>query len=111
AEANRLILDRYGPPGVIVNEEMRIVQFRGQTGRFLEPAPGDASLSLLKMCREGLLHGLRTALQNAKKKDAPVRREGLRVKTNGDFINVTIEVVPISRANEGRHYWILVQDV
>ena len=74
------------PPGVIVNDELRIVQFRGQTGRFLEPAPGDASLNLLKMCREGLLHGLRTALQSAKKKDAPVRREGLRVKTNGDFV-------------------------
>src|SRR5262249_3862654 len=62
-EANRLILDRYAPPGVIVNDDMRIIQFRGQTGRFLEPAPGDASLNLLKMCREGLLHGLRTALQ------------------------------------------------
>ena len=41
----------------------RIVQFRGQTGAFLEPAPGEASLSLLKMAREGLLHGLRSALQ------------------------------------------------
>src|SRR5262245_51150213 len=110
-EANRLILDRYAPPGVIVNEEMRIIQFRGQTGRFLEPAPGDASLNLLKMCREGLLHGLRTALQTAKKKDEPVRREGLRVKTNGDFINVTVEVIPLLAANEGRHYLILFQDI
>jgi two-component system CheB/CheR fusion protein len=111
AEANRLILDRYGPPGVIVNEDLRIVQFRGQTGRFLEPAPGDATLNLLKMCREGLLHGLRTALQNAKKKDGPVRREGLTVKTNGDFVNVTVEVVPLAPIGEGRHYLILFQDV
>jgi two-component system CheB/CheR fusion protein len=111
AEANRLILDRYGPAGVIVNEELRIVQFLGQTGRFLEPAPGDASLNLLKMCREGLLHGLRTALQNAKKKDGPVRREGLRVKANGDFLTVTVEVVPLASIDEGRHYLILFQDV
>jgi two-component system CheB/CheR fusion protein len=110
-EANRLILDRYAPPGVIVNDDLRIIQFRGQTGRFLKPAPGDASLNLLKMCREGLLHGLRTALQTAKKKDEPVRREGLRVKTNGDFINVTVEVIPLLAANEGRHYLILFQDI
>jgi len=111
SEANRLILDRYAPAGVLVNEELRIIQFRGQTGRFLEPAPGDASLNLLKMCREGLLHGLRTALQAAKKKDEPVRREGLQVKTNGDYINVTIEVVPLVSPSEGRHYLILFQDI
>jgi two-component system CheB/CheR fusion protein len=111
AEVDRLILDRYAPPGVVVNEELRIVQFRGQTGRFLEPAPGDASLNLLKMCREGLLHGLLTALQTAKKKDAPVRREGLRVKTNGDFLNLAVEVIPLTPTGEGRHYLILFQDV
>ncbi|HEY2411542.1 MAG TPA: CheR family methyltransferase [Pirellulaceae bacterium] len=111
AEVNRLILERYTPPGVVVNDELRILQFRGQTGRFLEPAPGDASLNLLKMCREGLLHGLRTALQAAKKKDAPVRREGLRVKTNGDFVNLAVEVIPIAASGEGRHYLILFQDV
>src|SRR5262249_53150673 len=44
SEANRIVLDRFSPPGVIVNDELRIIQFRGQTGRFLEPAPGDASL-------------------------------------------------------------------
>jgi len=109
-EANRLILNHYSPPGVIVNDDMRIVHFRGQTGRFLEPAPGDASLNLLKMCREGLLHGLRTALQAAKKKDAPVRRDGLRVKANGDFINVAVEVVPLGPSAEGRHYLIMFRD-
>jgi two-component system CheB/CheR fusion protein len=111
SEANRLILDRYSPAGVIVNEELRIIHFRGQTGRFLEPAPGDASLNLLKMCREGLLHGLRTALTTAKKKDEPVRRGGLRAKTNGDFIEVTVEVIPLAAAEAGRHYLILFQDV
>jgi two-component system CheB/CheR fusion protein len=111
AEATRLLLDRYSPPGVLVNEDLRIVQFRGQTGRFLEPAPGDASLNLLKMCREGLLHGLRTAIQNAKKQDGPVRREGLKVKHNGDFVHVTVEVVPLNPPGEGRHYLILFRDI
>jgi two-component system CheB/CheR fusion protein len=110
-EANRILLDRYTPPGVIVNEDMQIIQFRGQTGRFLEPASGDASLNLLKMCREGLLHGLRMAIQNAKKKDAPARREGLRIKTNGHFLDVAVEVIPLEPTGEGRHYLVLFQDV
>jgi two-component system CheB/CheR fusion protein len=110
-EVNRVILDRYSPPGVIVNDDLRIVRFLGQTGRFLEPASGDASLNLLKMCREGLLHGLRTALQNAKKIDAPVRRDGLRVKTNHHYVSVAIEVLPLMPTAEGRHFLILFQDV
>lgn len=109
-EANRLVLDRYSPSGVIVNEDMRIVQFRGQTGRFLEPAPGDASLNLLKMCREGLLHGLRTAIQNSKKSDAATRRDGLQVKVNGQAINVAVDVIPLDSAGENRHYLVLFQD-
>ena len=55
-----MLLDRYAPPGVVVDEDLQIVQFRGQTGPYLEPAPGDPSLNLLKMAREGLLHGLRS---------------------------------------------------
>src|SRR5207248_8711837 len=62
-EANRFIQERYAPPGVIVDQDLQIVQFRGQTGAFLEPAPGDPSMNVLKMAREGLLHPLRSALQ------------------------------------------------
>jgi two-component system, chemotaxis family, CheB/CheR fusion protein len=108
-EANQLVLDRFAPPGVIVNEELQIVQFRGQTGIFLEPAPGDASLSLLKMCREGLLYGLRTALQAAQKREGSVRKDGLRVKANGGFREVSLEVLPLG-SGHGKHYLVLFED-
>jgi two-component system CheB/CheR fusion protein len=66
-EANRLILDRFSPPAVILDSDFQIVQFRGHTGPFLEPAPGDASLNVLKMAREGLLYGLRAAMNEARR--------------------------------------------
>jgi two-component system, chemotaxis family, CheB/CheR fusion protein len=50
-EATRLLLSRYAPPGVLVDGDLHIVQARGHTGPFLELAPGDASLHLLKMTR------------------------------------------------------------
>jgi two-component system CheB/CheR fusion protein len=53
-EADRLILGRYAPAGVVVNAEMEIVQFRGKTGAYLEATPGTASFDLFKMAREGL---------------------------------------------------------
>ena len=38
-EADRLVLARYGPPGVIVNGDLEILHFRGHTSPYLEPSP------------------------------------------------------------------------
>lgn len=112
AEANRQILDRYGPPGVIVDDEFQITQFRGKTGAFLEPAPGDAALSLnlLKMARDGLLHGLQTALYGARMADKPIRKEGLRVHSHGQMREVDVQVIPLQLPGESRHYLVLFEE-
>jgi two-component system, chemotaxis family, CheB/CheR fusion protein len=108
-EADRLILERYGPAGVVVNADMEIVQFRGKTGLYLEPTPGAASLNLLRMAREGLASALRQAIQRAAKSSGPARAEGLRVKVNGGIREVSIEVIPLAATGEeeSRHHLIL----
>lgn len=100
-EADRIELDRYAPPGVIVDDDLQIVQFRGQTGTFLEPAPGDPSMSLVRMAREGLLHGVRTAFQAARKTNAPARKDGLKVKRDGGWQDVGVEVIPLAGSGRG----------
>jgi len=105
-EANRVIQERYAPPGVIVDANLQIVQFRGQTGAFLEPAPGDPSMSVLKMARDGLLQGLRAAIQEARRTRIAVRKGGLRVRANGGWRNVEVEVIPLS-LNERPHFLVL----
>src|SRR5262249_29013180 len=84
-EADRLLLARYIPASVLINAQLEIVQFRGDTGPYLAPSPGRASLNLLKMLREGLLVAVRGAIYKAKREDVPVREEGLRVKSNGGY--------------------------
>lgn len=94
-EADRVLLTRFAPPGVLVSSELEILQYRGDIGPYLSPAPGKASLSLLKMLREGLLVGVRGAVVRAGKEQSLVREEGLRVKTKAGYQEVTIEVIPI----------------
>jgi hypothetical protein len=79
---------------------MQIVQFRGQTGAFLEPAPGEASLNLLKLAKEGLLYGLRTALLTARKTRNSVRKDGLQVRSGSGWTPVSLEIIPL--ATSGR---------
>jgi two-component system CheB/CheR fusion protein len=109
-EANRIILARFSPPGVIVDNDLKIVQFRGQTGQFLEPAPGEASFNLLKMAREGLLHALRTTVHEARKNETEARKEDIRFKADGGISDVTLSVTPLGiNSADGRHFLILFE--
>jgi len=94
-EADRVLLTKFAPPGVLISAEFEILKYCGDTGPYLAPAPGKASLNLLKMLREGLHVGLNAAILRSAKEGAPVREEGLQVKSNGGYHEVAVEVIPI----------------
>jgi two-component system, chemotaxis family, CheB/CheR fusion protein len=106
ADVTRLIVSRYGPPAVVVDGAYQIVQTRGKTGAFLELATGEASLNVLKLAREGLMHGLRSALQEARRTLKPTRREALVVRANGSTREVDVHVMPVGDLNEAPHYLV-----
>jgi two-component system CheB/CheR fusion protein len=108
-EATRLILEQYGPPGVIVNSTMQIVQFRGHTGRYLEAASGEPSLDLLKMARNGLLHPLRTTVQAAQRKGRVARRDHVQIQSNGGWTEISLRVVPLA-TSRGEHFLVLFEE-
>ncbi|MBK8200776.1 MAG: PAS domain-containing protein [Bdellovibrionales bacterium] len=95
-EADRLILSKFAPPSVVINGNFEILQFRGRTVPFLEPANGQPSLNLLKMARPELLASLRSTIQSVKKENKPVRREGLHFDVDGQYIRVDIEALPVN---------------
>jgi two-component system, chemotaxis family, CheB/CheR fusion protein len=110
-EADRVMLARLAPPGVLINEAMEILQFRGRTSSYLEPPSGAASFNILKMAREGLLADLRAAIHAARKSEDPVRREGIRVKTNGGFSTIDLEIIPFTTPQKERYQLVLFHDV
>ena len=75
---------------------MEILQFRGQTGSFLQPAPGEPQNDLIKMARPGLLAALRAAIAQAKKDMAPVRRTGVEVDQDGITRTCNLVVLPFT---------------
>ena len=97
-EAERVIIARYGPPGVVVDPDLEILQFRGDTSPFVAPAPGRPSLNLMKMLREGLVAPVRAAMQRARREDMTIREEGLRVKSGGTWRDVDVVVIPLKGA-------------
>jgi two-component system, chemotaxis family, CheB/CheR fusion protein len=95
-QADRIVLTGFSPAGVIINKHFNVLQFRGRTGLFLEHPHGEASFDLLKMAREGLVPDLRTAISKAIKEGGRVRREQVRVRQEGHWLNCSLEVVPFN---------------
>jgi two-component system, chemotaxis family, CheB/CheR fusion protein len=107
-EADRAILSQYAPPGVIIDDEQTIVHFRGQTGLFLEPSPGAASLNILRMAREGLRLELRSSINRAKSTGAPVHRNRLQFSVNEKQCQVNITVLPILNESSKQHWQVVL---
>jgi len=95
-EADHLILSKYDHAGVVVNANMEILQFRGDTSSYLRNTPGTPSFNLLKMVREGLAAELRLAIDKAKQDKRPFKKTGLRMKYKTEFKSVFIEVNPLN---------------
>lgn len=110
-EADRMLLARYGPAGVVVDEQLSVLEFRGDTDPFLDHGHGKASLNLERLLRRGLLIDLREAIKDARRTDAPVRRRGLQVRYRQKLTSVSLEVIPIKgRAAAERCLLVLFED-
>jgi two-component system CheB/CheR fusion protein len=110
-EADRIVLGKYAPAGVVVDDELNILQFRGRVSAYLQPFSGMASLNLLKMTGEGLSSELRNSVQKARRDDSPVRREGLHIRGDAGVIELNFEVIPFKpRAGQARRYLILFEE-
>jgi len=115
-EFDRRLLSQYSPATVFINEDLEIIHTRGAVNRYLKLAPGRASLSILKMAREGLLLDLRNALTKAKKDNVTVRKQNIQIRNangngNGapDAIRViNFEVAPIHMGNLKELYFMIV---
>ncbi len=97
----------FAPPGVLVDANLQIVQFRGQTSPYLNPPTHSADFGLLAMAAEGVLLPLRTALEKAQRTLRPVRQHRVPVDDSGPLGHtVDIEVIPLIHLKD-LHYLVV----
>ena len=106
--ADQIVLSQYAPVGVVVNAQLDIVQFRGQTGAYLEPSPGQASLNVLSMVREELRLDLRTVIRQVKQSKAAVQKEGIRLKDGERTWQVRVDVIPLKPSPSNDDYFLIL---
>jgi two-component system CheB/CheR fusion protein len=103
--ATRTALERYAPPGFLVDEKGDVVQFRGDVSDFVAPASGEASLALPRLLSPELNVPVRTALIEARRTGKPVRRERVPL---GDR-RYALEVLPVGAEDLVPHFLVTLQ--
>ncbi|MGZ4814238.1 MAG: chemotaxis protein CheB [Terriglobales bacterium] len=106
-EADRILLARYAPPTVVVNEHMEIISTKGHTGPYLELPTGKASLNLLKMARPGLLFELQRAIEEASETGVDAVRTTVQVENGGSTNVINIRVTPFRTPLQAKHSFLV----
>ena len=95
SQAEQLLLQRYSPAAVLVNDQGDIVFISGRTGYYLELAAGKTNLNIFAMAREGLRYDLGAAFRKALRQKEAVIRRNVKVGANGvvQTVNLTVQTL------------------
>ncbi len=110
ATGQRLILEKYAPPSVIVDRRYSALYHFGPVDRYLRVPRGEASHDIISMAREGLRGRLRDVLDEALAGDGYGFVEGAIFERDGNSAMVNITVIPVPD-DEDRIFLVTFQEV
>jgi len=93
--AQRIVLEDFTPPAVLINASGDIIYISGRTGKFLELSTGKAAMNVFALARQGLGIELASAVRKALGQNRDVVMRGLQVKHNGGSLTCDLTVRPI----------------
>ncbi len=109
---DRLIVDRYHPAGVVIDDKMQVLQLRGEIDRYLKLVSGVANLDLFNLVRAGFAIELRAAIYQAQQYNLPVTKTGLRITDSERLSSFSLQVIPFKIPNvDASHFLVLFEDV
>ncbi len=108
----RVLVQCFSPASVVTGLKGDILYVHGDTGKYLRPAPGHASLNVIDMAREGLEVKLRAAIHAAVSQGAPALNLEAQVKTDGGLTAVSLSVRPLPGQDGGQNLLLIsFQDI
>jgi two-component system CheB/CheR fusion protein len=94
------LLESFAPPSVVINKNGDILYINGETGKFLQLAPGQANLNVIEMAKTGLKFDLSTAVQEVSTLKNIVIRKDLMVKNDDHFVHMNLKVKPFAESKD-----------
>ncbi|AGP36881.1 PAS domain S-box protein [Sorangium cellulosum] len=106
----RCLLERYGPPCVVVNEQGDIVYLSGETGKYLAPSTGALDVNVSNMVLRALRPEVRSAVHRAVRMREQVVHENIAVETIVGTQRLNLVVRPLGGLEDDLGLFVVVFD-
>jgi two-component system CheB/CheR fusion protein len=95
-EVDRVLLSKYSPAGVVVDEDLEVIEIRGNAGPYLALPAGKVSFNLVKLIPDaGLFLEVEKLIRQARESGEPARLEGVPYGREGSAAGLNLEAVPL----------------
>ena len=94
--ANKLVLQRYSPATVLVNESGDVLYTSGRVGRYLELPAGKANWNIFVMTHKSLSYKLNRSFRQAVAQNSTIALKNLKIGTEAERQAVDITIEPIN---------------
>ncbi|MDD2933897.1 MAG: chemotaxis protein CheB [Methylotenera sp.] len=108
----RMLLQLFAPASVVTDMQGNILFVHGDTGKYLRPAPGQASLNVIDMAREGLQLELLSMIHAVVKDNLQALNREVSISFNGSISIVNVSLRKLEGAEAGENILLLsFQDI
>jgi two-component system, chemotaxis family, CheB/CheR fusion protein len=110
-EVDRILLAKYSPAGVVVDDGLEVIEIRGKASPYLTLPAGKVSFNLMKLIPDtGLFLEIEQLIQQARQSGEPARQEHIPRDHDGIAGGLNVEVVPLD-SNQKRLTLVLFEPV
>ncbi|GLQ52338.1 chemotaxis methyltransferase [Dyella flava] len=103
----RRLMEKYSPAYLVINANGDIERFSGDTGRYLSPNPGSASLNVFNLLNQRLREPARVLIRQAFDAAKAVVQEGLSVDIHGRPQMLRLIAEPLMNS-DGKAQWCVL---
>ncbi|MFO7745587.1 MAG: CheR family methyltransferase [Psychroflexus sp.] len=107
---DRLLISEFMPASVVINNQMEIVQFRGDTDIFFSHPKGKATFNILRIARPEIAFELRTAIPKVISTNERFSKGGIVITTKSSEKIISLEIVPLDIERDEPLLLILFND-
>jgi two-component system, chemotaxis family, CheB/CheR fusion protein len=110
-EVDRMTLARYTPPSVLCDDELNVLEFRGDTSAYLVNPSGAPTSSLKRLARPEIFLAVDQAVRQARQEVAVIRKSGVRLDVDRNARSTTLEVHPVQIPDVSGRWYLIYFDV
>jgi len=104
----RRVMDKYAPAYFVIDRNYEVLRFSGaETGRYLEPSRGTATLNLFGILGKALRSQVRNAVETSFATHETVVDETVTTTIDGRWCSVELIVEPSLKLHDHRHFSLL----